>query len=706
LRQEYNLSISGGNEKQNYYLSLGHLNDQGIVSNSGFKRFSGRFKGDQQVNNWLKVGANVNYSNIKSDYPDEQVTTTSSGNAFFIANFIAPVYPLYVRDATTHEILTNNGRKVYDYGDNVSTNFSRSFMSIANPAGDLIYNKRRYLMDILNSSWFAKITPLEGLTLTAQYGFNVDNTRRNELGNAYMGQSASYGGTAYQRQTRTTGFDQQYIAYYQFALNDIHQFDITAGYDGYSYSREYVYATGQNLYNPENYYVSNAIDNINGGGKKDTYTTKGIFGRVNYSLHDKYYGNVAYRRDASSRFRPGNRWGDFYSASAAWMISAEPFMTVSWINMLKLKASYGQQGNDDIDNYYAYLNQFTVTGADGVFSDGTLYYQGNPDITWETSTSYNIGVDFALFSNKLSGSIEYFGRKSKDMLYYKPTPSILGYSSIPMNIGSMTNSGLEIDIDWDILNLDKFKWSANANATFLKNEIKKLHPDLGGRLIDGSYIYEEGESRYRMYLVEYAGVDPDNGLALYWTEDEEENRVTTSNYSNASDHKIATGDLLPTVYGGFSTSIETYGFDASIQLSYQLGGEIYDSGYQRLMHGGTSSYAGNNWHKDIYSAWTPENTNTGVPRLDANDRYANSTSTRFLKSSNYLSINNITVGYTLPSNLISKLKVEKLRIYFAADNVALWSSRKGLDPRQSYTTSTTARYTPIRTIPGGINLIF
>ena len=706
-RQEYNLSFSGGNEKQTYFLSFNSLNDEGVISGSGYQRLSGRFKGDQKVTEWLKVGANVNFNNIESQYPGEQITTNSSGNAFFIANYVAPVYPIYVRDAATQQIVLNNGRKTYDYGDGVSTNNSRSFMQIANPAGDLTYNKTQYLKDIMNTSWFAELTPVKGLKITARYGLNVDNTKYSDLGNAYMGQSAAYGGTAYQQQDRTVGFDQQYVALYDFELNEEHKFDITAGYDGYSYETENVYGTGQNLYNAESYYVSNAIDNLRGGGEKDTYSTEGIFGRVNYSFRNTYFANVSYRRDASSRFAPENRWGNFFAASAAWMVNNESFMSgLTWINMLKLKASYGQQGNDDIGNYYAWLDQYLVTGAEGVFSDGTLDYKGNPDLTWETSTTYNIGVDYNLFSNRIFGSIEYFGRKSTDMLYYKPVAGSVGYNSIPMNIGSMTNSGLEVDIASTIIKAKNFNMIFNVNATAIQNKINELHPDLEGELIDGSRIYEEGYSMYRMYLVDYAGVDAATGEALYWSKDIDDVPYKTANYTEATDYKTATEDLLPTVYGGFGTTIDAYGFDASIQCAYQLGGKIYDSGYARLMHGGHTSYAGNNWHEDIYDAWTPENTGSDIPRLDANDKYANSSSTRWITSSNYLSINNITVGYTLPSKIVNKLKIQKLRIYFAADNVALLSSRKGLDPRQSFTAATTARYTPIRTVSAGINLTF
>ena len=716
LRQEYNLNASGGNEKATYYMAFGYLNDEGVISGSGLKRINGRFKGDYKVNDWLKVGANVGYINVNSRYPSDQDgnATASSGNAFYIANNIAPIYPMYVRDADG-KIMMNKGRKVYDYGDGKSTKFSRSFMSISNPAGDLTYNKTEYLRDVVTANWFADLTPLKGLTVSARFGLNIDNTRYNDLGNAYMGQSASYGGTAYQEARRTYGFDQQYVASYLFAIEEGHHFDITAGYDGYSYQYTRLWGNAQNLYNPESFYLSNAIDNFSAGGKQDTYATKGFFGRVNYSYNDTYFGNISYRRDASSRFAPKNRWGNFWAASAAWMISREGFMQdVAWVNMLKLKASFGQQGNDDIlypgveldKNYYPWLDQFKMTGANGVFADGTLSYKGNPDITWETSTSYNVGVDFALFNNKFTGAIEYFGRRSDDMLYNRPTAGSLGYTAIPMNVGSMTNSGFEFDFNYQILNTKKFNWSVNLNATFVKNTINKLHPDLNGKLIDGDRIYQEGESMYRMYLVDYAGVDEKTGVALYWAKDADNNPIKTENYSLAEGYKVSTKDMMPTVYGGLGTSFEAYGFDASIQLSYQLGGEIYDTGYRRMMHGGSSSFAGQNWHKDIFNAWTPENTTSNIPRLNSNDKYTNSPSTRWLTSSDYLSLNNVTVGYTLPQTLVKKIMLEKLRVYFTADNIGLISSKKGLDPRQSYISATTALYTPIRTISGGISLAF
>ena len=716
LRQEYNINVAGGNDKSTFYMAFGYLDDQGVIEGSGFTRFSGRLKGDYKVTDWLKVGANVNYINSESRYPGDQTNTASSGNAFYIANNIAPIYPMYVR-GEDKQIMTLTGRPVYDYGDGKSVpGYSRAFMQIANPAGDLVYNKTNYMRDVFNTNWFAELTPIKGLTVSARFGLNVDNTRLNLLNNPYMGQSAEYNGEVVQAAMRTYGLDQQYVANYNFTLQDIHHFDITAGYDGYTYEYTELSGQGQNLYDPESEFVSNTIDKKNAAGFKQTYATEGFFGRVNYSYDDKYFGNVSYRRDASSRFSPDNRWGDFWAASVAWMITREEFMkNVTWVNMLKLKASFGQQGNDDLllpagksvggsqKNFYPWMDQYSVMGANGIFSDGTLFAKGNKDITWETSTSYNVGLEFALFNNRLNGSAEYFARKSSDMLYNKPIAGSMGYTYIPMNVGSMTNSGFELDLSYQIFNRKNFSWDVNFNATFVKNKINELHPDLKGQLIDGSNIYEEGESMYRMYLVKYAGVDEITGEALYWVKDKDGKEYAKANYSLAQTNKAGTDNLMPKVYGGFGTSIEAYGFDASIQLSYQLGGQIYDSGYRFMMAG---KGEGQNWHKDIYNAWTPANTKTDVPRLNAQDSFTNALSDRWLISSNYLSINNITVGYTLPSNLVKKMFIEKLRVYFTADNVGLIAKRKGLDPRQSYTTSTNSLYSPIRTISGGISLTF
>ena len=720
MRQEYNMSVAGGSDRINYYFSAGYLQDGGIIENSGFDRITTRLNVDYQAKKWLKFGANMSYINSKSRYPGDQTNGSSSANAFNMAHMIAPVYPMFQRKADgSMDYDSTNGRPIYDYG-NGQTGRTRNWMSMSNPMGDLLYNTEEYLMDIFSGKWYAELSPIEGLKLTASYGYNVDNTRYHSLGNSKYGQSASYGGSAYQNHDHTSGFNQQYLATYRKSFGN-HNFDVLAGYESYDYRYENSYATGQNLYKDGDFTVNNTIDQKRGGGSRSEYSTRGIIGRLNYDYAEKYYLSASYRRDASSRFHPDNRWGNFWSASAAWVINKEHFLEdIEWIDILKLKASYGQQGNDRIGNNYAYLDQYSVTGADGVFSDGKLVYKGNKDLTWEKSDAFNAGVDFTLFGSKLSGTIEYFSRKTSDMLYSKPVANSNGYSSIPVNIGSMTNSGMEIELSYTPIETKNLKWSLFGNATFSKNKINELDPELNGEWISGSTIYTEGESMYRSYIVKYAGVDAATGYPLYWTKTtpaadatEEEKAAfvpewyATSNYDEAyANGRQATDDLLPTVYGGFGTSLDFYGFDFSIQMAYQLGGKIFDYSYQALMHNGDGYSAGQNWHVDMAKAWTPENTNTDVPRLNRSDKYTNELTDRWLTSSNYLSVNNITLGYTLPKNWLRSLNIQALRLYVAADNVALFSTRKGMDPRQGFRGTSGDTYSALRTISGGIKLTF
>ena len=742
MRQEYNLGVSGGTDRISYYFSVGYLEDGGIIENSGFDRLSTRMNVDYQAKKWLKFGANLAYTNSTSRYPGEQTTTNSSGNAFLMANMIAPVYPMYVRDAEGNILHdANTGYRIYDYGNGKETAYSRNYMAISNPIGDLLYNTEEYLMDIMNNKWYAELTPLKGLKLTASLGTYIDNTRYHSIGNAKYGQSASYKGQAYQDYTRTMALNQQYLATYTKTYG-LSSYDVLAGYEAYDLRGENFYAIGNNLYKEGDFTVNNTIDQKRGGGSAYAYSTRGFLGRFNYNFDEKYFLSASYRRDASSRFHPDNRWGNFYSGSAAWVLSKENFMSdVDWVDILKVKASFGQQGNDNIGNYYAYVDQFTVTGADGAFADGNLAYKGNKDITWEKSNSFNVGSDFALFGNKLSGTVEYFNRTTSDMLYNKPVANSNGYSSIPMNIGSMANYGWEVELNGNLVDAKKFKWDVYGNATMVKNKIKELHPDLKGKFISGSTIYEEGESMYQLYLVKYAGVDPNTGKALYYAktqlseeeaidrlvndygvenpseeeiakviEDFDKNEAevyATDDAQVAADtYKQATGDLLPKVYGGFGTSLEFHGFDLSVQFAYQLGGKLWDYTYQDLMHGGKSADVGQNWHKDIANAWTPENRITDVPRLNSNDMYANESSDRWLISSNYLSINNITLGYNFPKAWLRGMGITSLRVYGVADNLALLTARKGMDPRKGFSTTSSATYGALRTFSAGVKLTF
>lgn len=708
LRQEYNISISGSSDKLTYFSSASFLDDTGIIKNSSFRRATARLNVDYQAKKWLKVGTNMSYSHADQKYPeDDEYGSYSSGNIFYVSNFIAPIYPLYVRDGEGNILKDKNGYTVYDFGDATVIAETRAFMNQSNPASAIELNKSLYKTDIFTGKWFVQVEPVKGLKATANLGINYSGTRYQYTANPFYGQFASSGGYAYVAQSRSMRIDQQYLLTYVRKFGE-HNVDLLAGYENFRYIGSSISGSQQKLFNPDIAEISNAILSPSAASSTDSYTHQGILFQAKYDFASRYYISGSYRRDASSRFAPEHRWGNFWSVGAAWDIKSESFMDAyDKIDLLKLKVSYGSQGNDGLDNYHVWSDLYTVSENNGTFAT-TLAYKGNPDLTWETSYNFNGGIDFGFFNNRLTGTIEGWRRRTEDMLYYRPVPNSLGYAYLPVNIGSVSNGGLDVELHGEVIKTNNVTWSLYLNMSYFKNRILKLSPELNGQWIDGTYMYKEGESMYNRYLKSYAGVDSETGKSLWWMNEEDDKgnikRVTTTEYGSATQYE--TGDILPKVYGGFGTSLSTYGVDLSIAFNYQLGGRVYDSGYAQLMHGGYSSSAGQNWHMDILKAWTENNKNTDVPALNADDRYINATSDRWLVSSNYLTLQNITLGYTFPSKLLKKAHIEKLRIYAVADNVALFAARKGLDPRQGYGSSHQLYYSPMRTISGGLSITF
>ncbi|HPS09795.1 MAG TPA: TonB-dependent receptor, partial [Paludibacteraceae bacterium] len=377
--------------------------------------------------------------------PGSQNSWGSSANLFYVSNMIAPIYPMYVRNADGSIKVDHRGITVYDFGGS-STNFTRAFMPLANPGITLQLDKYHAYTDVVNSKWSAIITPLEGLQLTANLGANATNQRSNSLSNQFYGGSVGSEGFVTVSHSRQIGINQQYLANYKKLFGNVHNLELLAGYESYALTMQNLSGANSKLYDPYIGELDNAIQTPpQVSSNTDRYVTEGYLSRVQYDYDGKYFISASYRRDASSRFAPENRWGDFGSIGASWLMSKENFLIGSkWIDMLKFKASYGIQGNDNIGNYYAYIDQFTVSNSNNNYSVSFLN-KGNRDITWETSYAFNTGFDFELFNRRLTGTAEYFSRKTTDLLYYKPVPISLGYSSIPTNVGSILNNGVELD---------------------------------------------------------------------------------------------------------------------------------------------------------------------------------------------------------------------------------------------------------------------
>ncbi|MDE5584919.1 MAG: SusC/RagA family TonB-linked outer membrane protein, partial [Muribaculaceae bacterium] len=392
LRQDYTVSVSGGTDKLKYYISGTYLNDTGIIKNSDFNRLSTRSSVDWQAKPWLKLGTTLNYTYTNSNIPGDidLDNATSSANVFYIANQIAPVYPMFVRGADGAIIYDKTyNLPVYDYGDGKSTPSTRNWMSMANPVGDLFYNKDQYMSDVFDGKWYVNINPISDLTITGNAGYWVSNDRAHLKGNPYYGQSSNVGGWAAQDFTRSYSINLQALANYTHTFGDVHNMDLMVGYEAYHMEMENGSAYGENLYDPQGWWVYNTIDNKVGNGSRPIdYSTRGIFGRAKYNYDGKYFVQASYRRDASSRFAPEHRWGNFFSVSGAWDIAKENFMhDQTAVDQLKFKVSFGQNGNDNLWNgsglsyyyYYAWQDQYQATGADGVWNDATLVFKGNRD---------------------------------------------------------------------------------------------------------------------------------------------------------------------------------------------------------------------------------------------------------------------------------------------------------------------------------------
>lgn len=719
FRQEYNLSVSGSKDRLTYYGSAGFLDDGGIVSNSDFKRYTARINTDFQAKEWLKITTNMSYTHTDSQTASYTSTYGSSVNVFYITNNIGPIYPLYVRDAEGN-IMYENGMKVYDANQ---TNFIRPSIS-GNAVRDNELNKKRNYSDMVTGKWGLTATPVKGLSASVNVGLMNENSRYNSLYSQFANYSST-DGQAYVSHDRYFAVNSQILAEYKTDFGGtLHKLEILGGYELYKLKIQSLEGQNDHLYDP----FIGELGNADGTKSKKTtsftadYVTQGFLARVQYNYGERYFVSGSYRRDASSRFAEGHRWGDFGSVGAAWLLSEEPFMdTAWWVNMLKIKASWGMQGNDNLypnasyaRKYYPYADNYThsYNEESGEYSL-ELAYKGNEELTWESSRSFNVGADFELLGGYLNGSIEYFSRKTTDLLYSKDVPLSSGNPTgyYPVNVGSIVNNGFEASLYGDIFNTRKVQWSWNVNLSHYRNRITSLDESIGEEGITGSYyIYKVGGSLYEAYMYRYAGVNPENGKALYHYRAEDGTIGTTEVFADADQFEC--GSVLPKVYGGFGTSVKLYGFDLSAQFSFQLGGRYYDGTYQALMH--TSSAVGTAWHKDALKAWTEDNPHTDIPRLDGDTSVGQSAVDRFLISSDYLSINNITIGYTFPRKWIEGIGIEGIRIYFAGDNLAVMSARKGLDPRYSmglgtYTAGSglnSGAYSAMRTLTGGLTITF
>ena len=715
LRQEYNVSVGGSGDKTSVYASFGYLNNEGIAYNSDMERFTARAKVDYQAKKWLKLGVNASYSRFHYNSINDEGASNSSGNVFAYTTLVGPIYPLYIRGGDGRILYTEEGIKRYDYGENAG--MVRSIFPNSNALSESRLNTNASEGNAFNGTGYFDISFLRDFKFTFNAGVSLDETRSTDVRNPYFGQFAGEEGLLSKQHTRQYEYNTQQILNYTKQIGD-HNVNAMVGHEYYNQTFYLLGAAKSHMLMGENDELSGAIiDMQNAGASRLEYNNEGYFARVMYDYSNKYFLSASFRRDASSRFHSKHRWGNFWSVGGAWIITREDFMagTHEWLDNLKFKASIGSQGNDNIGDF-RYTNTYTIENANGKVSTA-FRDKGSENITWETNSNFNTGLEFSLYRGVVSGGVEYFLRRTTDMLLSFPTPPSLGYSSYYANVGDMRNSGIEIELNFMPVNREHVQWNLNLNMTHLRNKITMLPPERRTKEVEGyrGYVsgttfFGEGLPMYTFYMKKFAGVS-DEGKSMWYMDelDGEKNptgrRVTTTEYAKATDYLC--GNPIPDLYGGFGTSLNFYGFDFSVAFTYQIGGLAYDSGYAAAMYSPANKSTGQNWHKDILNAWGPENPTSRIPRLQYEDQNQNANSDRFLMNASYLNLQNINFGYTLPSKITQKFGVGKLRVYLSCENVWYWSKRQGFDPRYSYSGSTSqASYSPVRTISGGINLQF
>ena len=712
-RQEYNVNISGGNDKTQAYASLGYLSDEGYMVGSGFDRISARVKVDQQVGKHFRVGGNIAYANtIRQSFGSEG---GNYSNIFMFSQNIAPVYPIYLYDANGQLMYDEKGNVRYDFG----TEYVRPYAAEQNPYATAKESLTKYMADNLSTRGYFEAKFLNDFKFTLNVAYDVFNNTNTDFTTPIGGDAFSVGGRGYNYTSRRGALNINQLLNWTREFGE-HNFNVLLGHETKNDKYKYLEGHMTNFADPTNPDFSNAAQYQGLTSYSAEYALEGYFGKVDYDYADKYYLTASYRRDGSSKFHADNRWGGFWAVGGSWRAKEEAFLKdVEWLDNLKVKASFGTQGNDNIlasgyTIWKAYSDLYTVDRVDGSAAF-TKYLRGNKDLTWEKSNNFNAGVEVGLF-NWLDLNVDFFIKETKDMLYYSPLPSSEGSpAGIYRNEMDMKNTGIEFELNAKIFDTDNLKWNVSLNGTHYKNELTKLpvskpaekYPD---GYQSGMYWRKIGGSLYDFYVYEYAGVDPTNGKPLY-------NKYLTDDNGNETGEVETTSDILeatrrqsgktsiPDFVGGLSTTVEAYGFDLTVQTAFQLGGYVYDSSYASFM---TQGDAGQNFHKDMFNRWTPANTNTNIPALGYqvqsqsinNGNYVDF----YLTDASYFSLRNVTLGYTLPKTWLQKAGIEKLRVYLTGDNIWLQSKRKGLDPRLYFTGETNFSYSALSTYSIGLNL--
>ncbi len=667
ITREYGLSASGGNETTNFYLSGGYYDQEGIVLGSDFDRYSAKLNLKNEATDFLTIGMNSSLSYTTQNTP---MGSGQAASPNLFAFWVPGTNPLYDIDENGDFVLVG-GNKQYNWQNPVMLDF--------NPVALSEMNIMKSSTGRAISSIFGELKIFKNLRLKSILAVDYLTIEDITFDNQEHGNGAAVGG-------RGDFYDHTNIMYsstntlvYNKSIGANHNINMLIGQEAIKTSYRRMNAHGTSYPFGGIYELIASSTPVTASSYTSEYSMLSYFSRFNYDFSDKYYISLSYRKDGSSRFGTETRYGDFYSVGATWRLTEESFIPkTDVLNNLKLRASYGTSGNHEIGNYQAkglFSYGFNYAGRPGMAQTQLA----NPLLTWEKNANMDIAVEFGLF-NTLSGSVNYYNRISDGLLLLEPLSYSTGFEGVVRNTGELLNSGIEIDLKNVNLQTQNITWITSINITSNKNEWTSLPQE---EILEGSKLWKVGSGLYEYYIKEWAGVDPATGEAMWYMDIEDEDgeptgeRTLTKNYSEAD--RYQQGAANPKLFGGLSNSFNYKGIFLDFSLYFSYGGQILDYDLMDVLHDGARPEI--NLTKDVYDAWKSPGDITTVPKyVLQNGSNSNSRSTRFLHDASYLRVKNISLGYDLPSNIVSKANMQNIRIFAQADNYFTFAKYKNRDP--------------------------
>lgn len=791
FRQQYDLSASGGSDKEDHYLSLGYLTDPSYVPNSRFERITGRANINVNLFKWLKVGANVGYTRSRTNYQGTYWAARNSGsnqgNITRYVNGHTPIVPFYAHDAEGNYIYDKNGDKVRNYLYN-STYSPLGQTGNNYGSTDIMYamdnDIREDLTSTLNTRTYIEIPFLDHFTFRTDFAYDKINRTTTVYYNGTTGRAASIGGYFGKRMNDIEVMNLQHRLTYNQDFGK-HHVDAMALFEDSDWEQQTVNWGSADEFIPGFLAAGNFVGRYYGAGSAptpgyghDIERMRSWLGRANYIFADKYYVSGSVRRDGSSKFRKENRWGTFWSVGAGWRFTEESFMQDLrdiWLNNGKLRASYGVIGNQNgIGRYQTYRTwgysttyQTTNNGTGRPTGDSYKLSMGglvNTQLTWEETKTFDVGLDLTLF-NRIDLTFDWYNRVTGNSQFNQPVSYLaMGQTTLPRNIAELTNRGIELDINADIIRTKDIRWNVAFNITHYTTKLTDLPDDAipahAEGLPDGTWednqgswasaggsqqaanVYLRGIGRdwFNLYMYKYAGVDQNSGLPMYfhrvteadhaagkYKDTEVGGSVKTTNYANASKYEV--GSAIPTFQGGFNTSFSYKNFYVNAQFAYQIGGKFFSRNYAEYLYNVVDAqmYRMMFVSKDVKgNTWTPNNTGAGFPMQwypAGENSYFSGTSANggnwsftdeSLFSASYLRLKNLTLGYNVSKSLLNKLRIDKvvsnIKVFASSDNLFILSAAKAIDPTMSasggYNDVDSYTFPNMRTYTIGINLDF